>query len=533
MTSRHDLANGRHRARSMLLVLLSTLVAVAVLGSITSVAAAPKPSGTTDTSKGGKKTTTTTSTTSSSTTSTTTSSTTTSTSTTSTTAAPTTTTTTTTTTTAPTSSTAPVPLRRAALRMTVQTTSDWVQVELPGVSAGHVVRSTSGLSSVQSTTKGISVKGTAGVSGAAVVDVVTEVPETVTQGWMVLKQGSAGSTTVEVENRTATPFLAETLSTGGATTSLTKAVDAVALMGSTQLEWARADDRRRVLAFTYPWFDGDTLNDPTVSVHPTTEWRSWSDTDALHAAELARASGIDGFVMSWAGGQKNGLALHQNLMAAEATGGTATILLETGMAGTIAVAEQWITEALRQADSPAFQRHGGVPVIFVFEAYRIPNYEWRGIRERLAAAGTPVELVTDSWNLPDGPIAGLYRYNAMLDSPTDPTTTSELNEWNRSASRALRARATLGVGEPDLVVATAQPGWDDRPLRGDDRLYIDRADGKTYASTWEAALGAEADWVVITSWNEWYEGTGIAPSVEYGNTALDATAVWAEKFRNS
>lgn len=476
------------RARSVLLVLASTLVVVAVLGSVTSAAATPQPS-TSSIAYG-----------------------------------------------APTASAISRPPglpRRAALRMTVQTTSDWVRVQLPGVSAGHVVRATTGGRTVQVTTKGIAIKGTARIAGGVVVDVVTEVPDTVTQGWAVLEQGALGQTTLQVENRTTTPFVAETMKTGGTTTSLTEAVDVPALMGSTQLQWARADEQRRVLAFTYPWFDGDTKNDPTVSVHPMTEWRSWSDTDALHAAELARDHGIDGFVMSWAGGRKNGLALHQHLRAAEATGGTATILLETRMAGTVATAEQWIIEALRQAGSPAFQRHGGIPVIFVFEAFRIPNHEWRGIRERLAAAGTPVELVTDSWNLPDGPIAGLYRYNAMLDSPTDPMTTAELNEWGRSASRALRARATLGVGEPDLVVATAQPGWDDRPLRGADRLSIGRADGKTYASTWEAAIGAEADWVVITSWNEWYEGTSIAPSVEYGTSALEATATWAARFRAS
>ena len=420
-------------------------------------------------------------------------------------------------------------LRRAALRIIVRTTSDWVQVDLPGVSAGHVVVTSSGASEVQPTGRGVVVRGQAGVLRSVAVDVVTEVPPTIQQAWIVLKQGGAGSASAAIQNRTAAPYAVASLATRAGSTS-TKTVSISDLMGPTQLEWARADDERRVLAFTYPWFDESAATDPLLSARPIELLRSWSGADAQRAAQLARQNGIDGFVMSWAGGREHGLALYHALTAAAETGGTATILLETVEAGSAAVAEQWIREALRQSSSPAFQRLDGVPVVFVFDAGVLPKAEWRGISDRLAASGTPVRLIGDIWDGQGGAITGMYRYNALLQTETDLMTPSELTDWNRGISRALRARATLGHGDPGVVVATAQPGWDDRPLRGEDRLRVERNGVKTYDATWQAALAGEADWVVITSWNEWYEGTGIAPSAEHGDDALVATGPWAQRF---
>ncbi len=439
-------------------------------------------------------------------------------------------TTTTTTTTVPPTTVVAGALRRAALRITIDTTSDWAQVDLPGVSAGHLVVSNPGASEVVPLGSGVVVRGLAGVRRSVVVDMITEVPVSLDTGWVSLQQGGAGATSATVDNRTATPYRVLSIDARGGSTA-TVAVSASTLVGPTQMEWRRADTTRRVLAFAYPWFDESAHDDARLSVHPAEPWRSWDPDDALRSARVARQNGIDGFVMSWSGAAKNGLALYQTLAAAEQTSGTATILLETVEAGSPAVAEQWLAEALQQATSPAFLRLAGVPVVFVFDGGRLTSAEWLVISQHLAAAGTPVRLVGDTWDGQGGVNAGTYRYNALLQASTDPMTGAELTDWNQGVSRALRARATLGSGDPGLVVATVQPGWDDHLIRGADRLVVGRGGTATYDSTWSAALAGEADWVVITSWNEWFEGTGIAPSVEYSSTALSATAAWAQRFR--
>lgn len=443
---------------------------------------------------------------------------------------------TTTTTSAPTTTTAPSPslpagvLRRAALRITITTTSDWAQLDLPGVTAGHLVTASTGTSEMVPLRSGVVVRGAAGVARSVNVDVVIEVPSSLSTGWATLQQGGVGSTSIVVENRTAAPAQVLSMSTppGG---MANVPVSMSGFMGATQLQWKRADSTRRVLAFTYPWFDESAATDPRLTVHPSEPWRSWDPDDALRASQLARQNGIDGFVMSWAGAASHGLALYQTLAAAQATNGTATILLETSAAGSAAVAEQWLAEALEHSTNPAFLRLDGVPVVFLFDSGRLSSSEWAQISQRLAAAGRPVRLIADTWSGQGGPIAGQYRYNALLETETDLMTAAELTDWNQEISRGLRSRATLGSGEPGLFVATVQPGWDDRLLRGADRLVVDRAGTGTYDSTWSAALAGEADWVVVTSWNEWYEGTGIAPSVEHGTTALTATRTWAQRFR--
>jgi len=425
---------------------------------------------------------------------------------------------------------APTPpaLRRAALRLAVTTSSDWVQIDLPGISAGHVT--VEGTRSVRPTDRGIVVSGPAKVTGSVTVDVVTEVAPELAQAAVTVAQGGAGKSTVQVLNRTGAPYEVTTIGTDWATTKRTAALTADALMGSEQLQWTRADDQRRVLAFIYPWFSGDWVaTSPDLTAHPTSTWKTLDAASALVQAEQARANGIDGFVMSFSGAKSHGLPLANTLAAAERTGGTATVLLETSAAASAAEAEQWLVEALQQSSSPAFMRLGGVPVVFTFATGTVPATRWQAIADRLTAAGTPVEIVSDTWS-PDGHSAGLYRYNALLQTPTDPMTTAELTAWNQSAARRLRARATLGTGSPGVVVATVQPGWH-RLKSVEGEVPVPRDGTATFDATWQAALDGEPDWVVVTSWNEWYEGTGIAPSVEYGTTALEATSGWAARFR--
>nr|AIA15408.1 Unknown Function [uncultured bacterium] len=52
-----------------------------------------------------------------------------------------------------------------------------------------------------------------------------------------------------------------------------------------------------------------------------------------------------------------------------------------------------------------------------------------------------------------------------------------------------------------------------------------------YETNWQAALDSNPEWITITSWNEWYEGTQIEPSATYNNLYLDLTRKWTAKFK--
>ena len=74
---------------------------------------------------------------------------------------------------------------------------------------------------------------------------------------------------------------------------------------------------------------------------------------------------------------------------------------------------------------------------------------------------------------------------------------------------------TAGKG---IACATVIPGWDDTKLveRVYDRRPTDRRDGSTYRALWEKAIAANVDWVLITSWNEWFENSIMEPTTEFG-----------------
>jgi hypothetical protein len=60
---------------------------------------------------------------------------------------------------------------------------------------------------------------------------------------------------------------------------------------------------------------------------------------------------------------------------------------------------------------------------------------------------------------------------------------------------------------------------------------LGREDGELYKRLWQAAMEANPDWVLLTSFNEWHEGSEIEPSVEWGDQFLNLTAEYARKFK--
>ena len=55
--------------------------------------------------------------------------------------------------------------------------------------------------------------------------------------------------------------------------------------------------------------------------------------------------------------------------------------------------------------------------------------------------------------------------------------------------------------------------------------------GEFYRRTFEAAAGSSPDMVVITSFNEWPEGSHLEPSAEFGNFYLDLTKQYVNGFK--
>jgi hypothetical protein len=83
------------------------------------------------------------------------------------------------------------------------------------------------------------------------------------------------------------------------------------------------------------------------------------------------------------------------------------------------------------------------------------------------------------------------------------------------------------VGRRGLSPNIPRTCWRRRPPP---RPVTERWGGETYRALWQEAAAAHPDYVLITSWNEWHEGSEIEPSVEYDSIMLNDTAGFARAF---
>jgi len=52
-----------------------------------------------------------------------------------------------------------------------------------------------------------------------------------------------------------------------------------------------------------------------------------------------------------------------------------------------------------------------------------------------------------------------------------------------------------------------------------------------YQDLWQKAIAAQPDWILITSFNEWHEGSEIEPSKENGRLCVEITKEWVKRFK--
>ena len=316
-----------------------------------------------------------------------------------------------------------------------------------------------------------------------------------------------------------------------------------------------------VLAFHYPWYgslDGpaggwvhwgepDGENIPSSAHYPLLGPYDSLDPELVEAQiRLAQRAGIDGFISSWWGpGAREDEAFALLLKKAEELGFRATIYFESvrpsgwPVLTSLDVARELEYVLETYGGSEAFLRLWGKPVVFVYNAEahgRGPDF-WVEARSILEERWGEVALIGD------------YRAEAFNGVFDGAHTYIELDPGE--ASRAFRRYSDWSVAAPGpgfegvmeavedsgkliltrrVSCGTVVPGYDDRKVR-DPGAMVGRRGGATYDEYWDMAEEASVDWVLVTSWNEWHEGTEIEASLEHGFGALAQTRVRAAGFK--
>jgi hypothetical protein len=246
----------------------------------------------------------------------------------------------------------------------------------------------------------------------------------------------------------------------------------------------------------------------------------------LHELRLA---GVNGSIVSWWGvGDYSDRVLDALVEPAADANYRVTVYYETPMvergkgeqSEAALIADDMRSILDRHAAAPAWLTTGSRPVIVIYRVDLYPLTVWREARERLRAAGFDPYWLGDAFDLAALEVMdGLHTYNPLRRLVTG----EDLAGLYRQTTEAARA---AGKNFAPTVI----PGFDDRKIRTPGTL-LSREDGGCYNRTWRAALACRPDWVLLTSWNEWHEGSEIEPSLEYGSEYLWLTAQWVKGFK--
>ncbi|MCE9620685.1 MAG: glycoside hydrolase family 99-like domain-containing protein [Planctomycetes bacterium] len=321
-----------------------------------------------------------------------------------------------------------------------------------------------------------------------------------------------------------------------------------------------------VLAFYYPWYG--TPEGPGGRAHGS-KFIHWAGVDAIgmritssthypkggaydshdpavieRHCNLARSAGIDGFIISWWGKDSfEDQAVPACLDACKKAGTRACIFYEQiPKGGTPETVAAEITDIAKRFGAHAAYlsviRDGVArPVIFVYgrAIQQLGVEKWKEVREILAHAAGPLPLlIGDDFSAKAvATFDGACAYGPAGDVAAAAKKKESVHTW---AKRAMPWWANCGEGgekaraSGKISCATVFPGYDDTKVRTPG-LLVERDGGKLYEELWRQAVAAKPDWVLVTSFNEWHEGSEIEPSEELGDKYIKMTAEWAAKFK--
>lgn len=307
---------------------------------------------------------------------------------------------------------------------------------------------------------------------------------------------------------------------------------------------------KKVLAFYYPWYGtpefsgrwyhykGVDFKRKTIenfAHYPSVGPFDSNDPEIVaRHMQLAKYSGIDGFIISWWGqGSFEDKTIPLILSEAAKKGIEITFYYE--MVPRPVCPENAAADLLyilnHYGSNKAFQKLNGKPVIFIYHRaiQQLKATEWAAVLKDVnqtfpggfVAIGHGFSLEQDII------FDGIHIYSCV-GYLSGNSLEKGINDLKTLYSDAL----ALTESFDRISTVTVIPGYDVTKIRNPG-LKVERLDGDLYRKMWELAIKLNPDWVLISSFNEWHEGSEIDTSLEYADLYVNITAEYASLFKSS
>jgi glycosyl hydrolase family 99 len=429
-------------------------------------------------------------------------------------------------------------------RAFLTTTTSSLDLAIDGASLANAVFTLRhGDPSVRTATDGNTIRVTRNPQGSTAdfeIDMIlADVPAHATVGWTLTAEAPA-RTRLEIQNVNSGQSPVDAFDLEGAAARFTSRTDL--LRDGGPIGPVVPIDSHLVLAFFYPWWNRDSWSSPLYIDRPVQPYSTSDPADLVRVLTQAKSAGLDALVVSWSGKDFDGGIDNRRMLACLAAAQSAGIRIATLFETTVANPQhvdgnadpdtvfRWLVDVVdTYATHDAYLRVGGRPVVLAYAAQRMSQPGWAEALARLRASGRDVLLIGEGINATRlGALDGLFFYASNVYQG------DEIRDFDRAQSLSVRTYHLLpnDTHKRRIWVADVSPGYDDTHLL-DGRVarVSDRDGGRYYARQWQRAIDMRADWVVVTSWNEWFENTQIEPSVRYGDLYVRLTRMWAESFR--
>lgn len=301
-------------------------------------------------------------------------------------------------------------------------------------------------------------------------------------------------------------------------------------------------------AIYYPWYLEEMYprawSSDIWTDRPLVPYESDDPQGIRQHIQWAQSAGLDGFLVEWCGVGRPGDndVIDQNLglildiayqMDFKIAAYFDILCLGDNSPANLRAQMEYLLE--QRATHPGYYWMNGWPVVVMYSTDSASDEVWAALFDDLAAGGLQAIHVGDSYQPGHLEVFdGLHQYANF--------SYTYLGSIYADLEQAVETRRLSDPQASHFWAATVQVGFDNTPLynaRGtlsnmteEDILIVDRLGGQTYRDSWDLALQADPDWIIVTSWNEWQENTHIEPSQMYNDQYLQLTAEYIERWKS-